>query len=408
MKVRVHVVDKGRSALYMRYRDPVTGKEFARSTGETKRKDALKAAAKWEAELNEGRYKPASKITWQEFRDRYDNEALTALATSTANRADTILDSVEEVVCPARLTDLTADKIVVWQQYLRDGDLSEATIKSYTGQLKAALRWAQDIGLLVDVPKIRMPQRAKGGRLMKGRPVTGEEFDRLLAAIPDVITDEPRQEAWRFLLRGLWWSGLRLGEALELSWEGSGLVLDLTGRRPMLRIPAGSEKGHKDRLLPLAPEAAALFQSIPECDRTGHVFTAAPRWGSKRLVGTYSKLIIAIGNAAGIKVLDETRKGKNHTKTASAHDLRRAFGLRWALRVMPAVLQQLMRHESIETTMRYYVGRDAEVTADILWAAVEQKGDTSGDISPSASSKQVIEAQSRVDGKQGPANLSEM
>jgi hypothetical protein len=38
---------------------------------------------------------------------------------------------------------------------------------------------------------------------------------------------------------------------------------------------------------------------------------------------------------------------------------------------MPAVLQQLMRHESIETTMRYYVGRDADAVADVLWQAVE-------------------------------------
>jgi hypothetical protein len=38
---------------------------------------------------------------------------------------------------------------------------------------------------------------------------------------------------------------------------------------------------------------------------------------------------------------------------------------------MPAVLQQLMRHESIDTTMRYYVGRDADATADVLWAAYE-------------------------------------
>jgi integrase len=58
-------------------------------------------------------------------------------------------------------------------------------------------------------------------------------------------------------------------------------------------------------------------------------------------------------------------------KYASAHDLRRAFGLRWSARVMPAVLQQLMRQESIETTMRYYVGRDADAVADVLWQAVE-------------------------------------
>ncbi len=47
-------------------------------------------------------------------------------------------------------------------------------------------------------------------------------------------------------------------------------------------------------------------------------------------------------------------------KFASAHDLRRAFGERWAARVMPAVLKELMRQESIETTLRYYVGTDAK------------------------------------------------
>jgi integrase len=40
---------------------------------------------------------------------------------------------------------------------------------------------------------------------------------------------------------------------------------------------------------------------------------------------------------------------------ATAHDLRRAFGTRWSKRVMPATLQKLMQHASIETTMRYYV-----------------------------------------------------
>ena len=47
---------------------------------------------------------------------------------------------------------------------------------------------------------------------------------------------------------------------------------------------------------------------------------------------------------------------------------------------MPAVLQQLMRHESIETTLRYYVGRDAAAAAEILYEAVGTgKSDTSSD-----------------------------
>jgi integrase len=55
-----------------------------------------------------------------------------------------------------------------------------------------------------------------------------------------------------------------------------------------------------------------------------------------------------------------------------AHDLRRRFGTRWARRVMPATLQLMMRHKSIETTMKYYVGQDADDVADELWAGYEK------------------------------------
>ena len=54
-------------------------------------------------------------------------------------------------------------------------------------------------------------------------------------------------------------------------------------------------------------------------------------------------------------------------KWGSAHDLRRAFGTRWAKKVMPATLQRIMRHADIGTTMQYYVGIDADDMADELW-----------------------------------------
>ena len=34
---------------------------------------------------------------------------------------------------------------------------------------------------------------------------------------------------------------------------------------------------------------------------------------------------------------------------------------------MPPVLKELMRHSKIDTTMKYYVGLNAEATADELW-----------------------------------------
>ena len=41
---------------------------------------------------------------------------------------------------------------------------------------------------------------------------------------------------------------------------------------------------------------------------------------------------------------------------------------------MPAVLQKLMRHESIETTMSYYVDLDADELAEDLYRAHERAG----------------------------------
>ena len=57
---------------------------------------------------------------------------------------------------------------------------------------------------------------------------------------------------------------------------------------------------------------------------------------------------------------------------ASAHDLRRSFGERWSSRIMPKELMELMRHKSIDTTMRFYVGQNADKTASILWAAYKE------------------------------------
>ena len=56
------------------------------------------------------------------------------------------------------------------------------------------------------------------GRPMKGRPITAEEFERMVAVVPSVVGDD-QALPWRHYLRGLWASGLRLGESLDLWWD---------------------------------------------------------------------------------------------------------------------------------------------------------------------------------------------
>ncbi len=71
-------------------------------------------------------------------------------------------------------------------------------------------------------------------------------------------------------------------------------------------------------------------------------------------------------------------------KYGSAHDFRRSFGTGWAPRKMPATLQRLMRHGSIETTMEYYVDLDADLLAEDLWQDYEAmyNSRTPGQIGP--------------------------
>ena len=205
---------------------------------------------------------------------------------------------------------------------------------------------------------------------MKGRPITGEEFDRMIEKVPEVVGDAA-SESWRQYLQGLWWSGLRLAESLELYWDRDDkLCVDLTGKFAMLQIPAELEKGHQDRCLPIAPEFVEMLLQTPEGERTGRVFNPKAKRvkGSALLPHRVGELVSAIGKAAGVKVHTDPRTGR--LKYASAHDLRRSFGERWSSRVMPQVLIELMRHESIETTLKFYVGRNAEKTAETLYEAV--------------------------------------
>ena len=177
---------------------------------------------------------------------------------------------------------------------------------------------------------------------------------------------------------GLCWTGLRLSEALAVTWGTSGFHIDMTVRHAMLRIPADDEKGNQDRLLPIAPEAAEFLLQTPENARTGPVFNPANINGKTRHSDRdqCSRTIARIGKEADVVVDQTSLRGKPHTKYAGAHELRRSFGLRGAMRVrQPIILQQLMRHETIKTTLRYYVGRNAEVTTDLLDEALN---DTSG------------------------------
>ena len=358
-----------RENLVLRYVDPLTGKQKTKSAGTADEGEAIKAAGKWEDDLRTGRYQAPSRLTWAEFRRRYEAEKMATLAEKTQFSMRSSFNHLERILNPDRLAKLTAEVMSTFQAKLRKGDgdkhppMRDTTIAHHLRHIRAALSWGVSMGMLAKVPDLHSPKRIKGQTMMRGRPITTEEFDRMLAAVPKVRPhDAP---AWIRYLTGLWLSGLRLEESSILSWDQDApLSIDLTGRRPAFRIYAEAQKANRDEILPMTPDFAEwLQQTFPEGERRGPVFkinglvTKTPM--TFREVGI---VVSAIGKKAGVVV------NKADGKFASAHDLRPAFATRWAPRVKPATLQLLMRHANIDTTLKYYVAQNAADVADELWA----------------------------------------
>lgn len=397
-EIKVYANKYGRTNYVLRWTDPITGRRMTQSAKTSSKAEAQKKAGALERELRDGKYAPPSKKLWDDFTFEYCDKVARKLKPRTRNHIDTVLKTVARTIKPKRVADITAPRLSAMESELRKEGKSEATIRSYFAHLHAIMQWAVDEGNLPRLPKFPSRKQRHGqGKLMKGRPVTLDEFRRMLAVVPEAIFGKPRegekpltadQEAqrarivkqWRRYLRGLWWSGLRLGESLDLYWDRPDKIqVDLSARWPALMIPGALQKSGKDELYPLAPEFGKMLMACPKERRQGRVFKLTGQRGGSPKLWWVSQTVSRIGELAGV-VVDEKQKTDPKTgeavtvrKYASAHDLRRSFGERWSSRLMPADLMKLMRHESIETTMRFYVGKNAMRTADRAWAAYESE-----------------------------------
>ncbi|MBL8818857.1 MAG: site-specific integrase [Planctomyces sp.] len=403
-EINVIVVDRGRRYLYLRYTCPITGERVEKSSGEKSEKEARKKAGQWQAELRAGGGRSTS-TRWTSFRAAYEKGKAPQIRETTSCKIFAMFNVIEDFMKPDDIRRITPQWITLLQQRLLDSGRSMATVEGHCRHLKAALNWAREQDLIQTVPKFPRLKQARRTKVMKGRPITTEEFERMLAAVDEVIDisetmnakskkgREEQRESIRFLMKGLWLSGLRLGEALSLTWDqwADGIRVDMSGKFIQLLIPAESEKGGKDRVYPVTPDFAEFLRAVPKQHREGLVFKVLLHRGVCTRVDTVSKVLVAVGETAGVKV--DEKAGK--PVWASAHDLRRAFGFRWSRMVNSMILKELMRHESVTTTEKFYVGIQADETAAMLAGLVEKPqqlknlGDTSGDTNKKGVSKKL-------------------
>jgi integrase len=324
---------KDRKHLVLQWIDPDSGSRKSRSAGTADPALAEKARADLEYELNHGLGQGPSKMPWPQFRKLYEEEKLAGNRQGTRQKAGYVFDSFEELARPKTLGAVTERLLSQYMARLRTDGLKPATIRGHLAYLKAALRWAVGQKLIPAMPNIQLPKVPKKRHIRK---ITAEEFERLLSKAPS--------PQWRALLATAWYAGMRRNEMLALTWDCRDCPhLDFQAKR--IIIPAACNKSDEDQWVPLHPQLAEILQTLPR--DTAHLF---PFRGDPRQV---SKRFAKIARTAGLGI--------------TLHDLRRSFGSRYASVVPAPVLQRLMRHADIKTTMEYYTNVD-----DVLDEAIRK------------------------------------
>jgi len=333
--IRVKVVTTRRRDCYvLRWQEP-GGRWRQRQARATRWPSACREASQLEQELATD---CRSSMPLAALVDRFEAERCGGRANY--NLRSMLARCQAEAGCQV-LGELTPAVISRTQAAMQAEGRPATTIRGYLQHLRAALQWAHDMQLIEEVPLMRLP-KARGGSKMRSRPITGEEFDRLLLAVPKV---KRQPLPWLRLINVLYWGGLRIGEAARLTqaW-GGGFQIDLDHRPPVFNI--SQQKNGQVQQVPVAPELVGYLRDQVVLPSSGRLLRGLPR-----RVDSLVKGVAAIGARAGIIV-------NAQGKTVTAHDLRRSFATRWARELKPVELCTLMRHRDISTTMDYYIHLD--------------------------------------------------
>lgn len=366
---KVRLVKPGKRCYQLRYLDPDTGKEVRTSTKThdvaiaTEKKQDLEAQLRLGLEPQRVVRARGPGMPWDDFRAEY-SRLKQWRSENGRYSAEYRLDVMESIAKPRRLRDLTHPEALAQLEAELATTRSEHTVAGYLATLLAALNWAHHSMQWLSEPVRYKRSRTCALQTHRGRPITDAEFQRLLEGCAEVRSRDPG--SWKFLLQGLWETGLRLSEAMVVSWDIPRTIQPKRHKTGgiVLQIPARHQKSKKDSTIGTVPGFAELLDSVPESQRTGWVFNPGRQRGEGRLndARRVGRIISRIGEAAEVYVNDDE-------KPASAHDIRRSFGQRLAdAGVPPLLLQSTMRHTDLATTQKYYLRSDAAKETEQLGA----------------------------------------
>ena len=230
--------------------------------------------------------------TWEELAEHYRTQHKRRVRRKAKEDSDSRLDIARRIFEARRKKKglppgvtlrecMTLEALEYLQDQLLDGAESHYdrrspnTVNSMLAAIMAFVRYCYDHEWIDRIPPLR---KLDVDEVMRGRPITGEEFERMLEAVPKVVGEGPAEE-WRFALKILWESGFRIADLLDFSWDDIERIHPVWPRRqgqhPTLVIPS-TQKNGKNEEIPLLPGLKKLLDTVPEDRRVGFVVNPPP------------------------------------------------------------------------------------------------------------------------------------
>ena len=333
-----------RSKYVMEYRDHL-GKVHIRSTGTSDKRAAMRILAEREREVAEvinGVRDPLQEHYGaalnrpiedhlQEYLESCESNQVPQRIKEKASRVRWVIEGVEA----KSLGDIRPDKVDALLRRGQQKGMAARTVNLRLEGINAFMNWCVKNGRLQANPlRIIAKRNQVADRRVRRRALTPEETSSLLAVSREAAKANPQAK-----LRTLWYmlpllAGLRRGDMVNLTWG----CVDIEGR--FLTIRGGKAK-HREDKLPLSSELLVELAKVRPLNALplSKVF---PKPVSNE---TRKKDFVR----AGIELRDDAGE------VADLHALRATFATNLALQgVPPAITQVLMRHTSIDLTMRYY------------------------------------------------------
>lgn len=242
------------------------------------------------------------------------------------------LRDVDEFFKEYPVTKITTDSAREFSQSLLKQGKSNGTVNRSLALLRRMLSIALEDGKIQFRPKIRL---LKAGAPRKGF-LTLDRFNELLGHLP--INLKPT-------VTFLYYCGVRVGEALQISWE----QVDLEGA--LIRLEDEQTKNGLPRTVPLPDVLIAMLEK--RTDRTGLVFNGT------NLRKEWQRACVACGEGTLTEV-----EGKRDPRYAGLiiHDLRRS-AIRNLIRagVTETVAMAISGHKTRSVFMRYNITDESDV-----------------------------------------------